>query len=65
MNKTDVSSQDLNEFRYCQDCEHSFEDESVDGDWYLYCIKKLGCRDGDQVQPWGYCDSFKEKIYKR
>lgn len=65
MNKTDVSFHDLNEQRYCQDCKYSFEDESVDGVWFLYCTMNFGCRDGDQVSPWDCCDSFKEKVYKR
>lgn len=65
MSKTDVLSQDTNECRCCQDCEHSFEDESIDGDWLLYCIKKLGCHDDCQVQFWDCCDDFEEKTYKR
>lgn len=65
MNKTDVSSYGLNECGCCQGCEHSFEDESVNGDWHLYCIKKLHCRDGSQVSPWGRCGEFEEKTYKR
>lgn len=64
MSKTDISFQDLKKCGHCQDCEHSFEDESVDGNWHLYCIKKIGCRDGCQVQFWGSCGDFEEKIYR-
>lgn len=49
-----------NNFR-CDNCKHSYEDETLDGYLQLYCIKKLGNSDGSAVFFDDCCDSFESK----
>lgn len=45
----------------CDRCKHSYEDETPDGYWQLYCMKKFNNEDGSAVPPYGWCHDFENK----
>lgn len=58
---TDIGVLDCSDIRCCDNCRHSYEDETLDGYWQLYCIKKLDNKDGSAVFFDGCCGSFENK----
>ena len=54
----------ISEDRDCDNCKHSYEDETLDGYWQLYCIKKLDNKEGSAVFPYDCCDKFESKQLK-
>jgi len=50
--------------RDCDNCKHSYEDETLDGYWQLYCINKLDNKEGSAVFPYDCCDKFESKHLK-
>ena len=58
---TDIGVLDCSDIRCCDNYEHSYEDETIDGDWQLYCIKKLGDVDGSAIASWDCCGKFESK----
>ena len=59
-----VMSMCISEDRDCDNCKHSYEDETLDGYWQLYCIKKLDNKEGSAVFPYDCCDKFESKQLK-
>ena len=44
----------------CYHCQHSYEDESINGDWNLHCSCKENTDDGTLVFPSEVCEKFKK-----
>lgn len=59
-----VNNDIVESIKYCGDCVNAYEDEDVDGCWRLYCIKKIGNKDGSEVTFNECCKDFEERIYK-
>ena len=58
---TDIGVLDCSDIRCCDNCKHYYEDETLDGYWQLYCIKKFGDVDGSAIASWDCCDKFESK----
>ena len=50
-----------NDTNRCDNCKHSYEDETIDGFWQLYCMKKTDETDGSAVEDFDCCDKFESK----
>lgn len=58
---TDIGVLDCSNIKCCDNCEHSYEDETLDGYWQLYCTEKFYDADVSAVASWDCCDKFKSK----